>query len=94
MRGLLIVMTGGRTNEATETLTKPKQEELQMTTFDEVRVREYYATWSTGDPDKVIEFFANEAVFEDLAFEAKFEGLDAIRSFAVLTYNGVPTVGA
>lgn len=61
-----------------------------MTTFDERRLHEYYATWSAGDPDKVIEFFADGAVFEDLAFEAKFEGLEAIRSFAVLTYNGVP----
>ena len=61
-----------------------------MTTFDEERVREYYAIWKTGNPDKVIEFFASGAVFEDLAFDAKFEGLDAIRSFAVLTYNGVP----
>jgi len=67
-----------------------KQEELKMTTFDEKRLRAYYATWSTGDPDKVIEFFANGAVFEDLASDAKFEGRDAIRPFAVLTYNGGP----
>ncbi|MCV6638892.1 ester cyclase [Candidatus Albibeggiatoa sp. nov. NOAA] len=51
---------------------------------------QYYASWSTGNPDNVIQFFTQDAVFEDLAFEAKFVGLDAIRSFAVLTYSGVP----
>ena len=61
-----------------------------MTTFDEQRLRDYYAAWTAGEPDKVMEFFADGAIFEDLAFEAKFEGLDAIRSFVDLTYNGIP----
>ena len=61
-----------------------------MTTFDEERLRADYTTWSAGDPDRVVEFFADGAVFEDLAFDAKFEGLDAIRSFVDLTYTGVP----
>ena len=56
----------------------------------EKRLRDYYAIWATGDPDKVVEFFAEGAVFEDLAFDAKLEGREAIRSFAVLTFNGVP----
>ena len=56
-----------------------------MTKADRSGVREYYATWSAGDPDKIVEFFADEAVFEDLAFDAKFEGPDAIRSFVDLT---------
>ena len=50
----------------------------------------YYEAWGTGDPDKVLAFFSDESVFEDLAFEARFEGAEAIRSFAVMTYAGVP----
>ena len=61
-----------------------------MVIFDEKRLRDYYTAWTEIEPEKVIAFFANEASFEDLAFEAKFEGLEAIRSFVDLTYSGVP----
>ena len=61
-----------------------------MKTFDEKRVREYYAIWETANPDKITECFAAEAVFEDLAFDVKFEGLEALRSFVDLTYKGIP----
>ena len=53
-------------------------------------LRRYYAAWGTGEPDRVAEFFCDDAVFEDLAFEAKFEGLDGVRTFAAITYGGVP----
>ncbi|WP_353570379.1 ester cyclase [Candidatus Albibeggiatoa sp. nov. BB20] len=53
-------------------------------------LKQYYAAWGTGNPENVIQFFTNNAVFEDLAFGAKFVGIDEIRSFVVLTYSGVP----
>ncbi|MFK7896137.1 MAG: ester cyclase [Myxococcota bacterium] len=53
-------------------------------------IRDYYAAWGTGDPNQVLRFFSENASFEDLAFEARFEGLDQIRSFAELTYSGAP----
>ena len=53
-------------------------------------LEQYYAAWGTGNPDNVIQFFTQDATFEDLAFDAKFIGIDVIRSFAVLTYSGVP----
>lgn len=53
-------------------------------------LRRYYAAWSTQDADAVMQFFRPDSVFEDLAFEAKFEGIDQIRSFVDLTYAGVP----
>ena len=56
----------------------------------EKMLREYYASWATGDPDKVAAFFKDTSVFEDLAFEAKFEGREGVRSFAKLTYSGAP----
>ena len=53
-------------------------------------LRAYYAAWSTGDPDAVAAFFTEDAVFEDRAFEARFEGRDGVRTFAKITYRGVP----
>ncbi|MEO1130271.1 MAG: ester cyclase [Planctomycetota bacterium] len=50
----------------------------------------YYAAWCSGDPDAVAAFFENDAVFEDLAFGARFEGLDGVRTFAQITFAGVP----
>lgn len=56
----------------------------------ENRLREYYAAWSRQDADGVLGFFDRDATFEDLAFAAKLEGLDQIRSFVELTYAGAP----
>jgi steroid delta-isomerase-like uncharacterized protein len=53
-------------------------------------LRRYYTAWGTGDPDAVVRFFTEDAVFEDLAFAARFDGAGAIRQFAVITYAGVP----
>ena len=51
---------------------------------------DYYAAWCTGDPDQIVRFFAADAVFEDLAFGARFEGHDGVRTFARITYEGAP----
>ena len=56
----------------------------------ETYLRDYYASWASGDPDRVAAFFAESATFEDLAFEAVFEGPEGVREFARLTYGGVP----
>jgi len=50
----------------------------------------YYAAWSKPAPDEILACFTDDAVFEDLAFEAKFVGKEQIRSFIDLTYAGVP----
>jgi steroid delta-isomerase-like uncharacterized protein len=56
----------------------------------EEMLRRYYAAWGTADPDAVVRFFTEDAVFEDLAFAARFDGAAGIRQFAMLTYSGVP----
>lgn len=56
----------------------------------EQHLREYYASWGTGDPELVSAFFADSSIFEDLAFDAMFKGIDGVRQFATLTYSGVP----
>lgn len=53
-------------------------------------LQRYYESWGRSDPDLVASFFTADGVFEDLAFAAKFEGKDGVRSFVELTYAGVP----
>jgi len=53
-------------------------------------IEKYYDAWSQQDPDRVMDFFLGDSTFEDLAFAAKFEGLEQIRGFVDLTYAGVP----
>ena len=51
---------------------------------------QYYSAWTSGNTNTVLNFFADDAVFEDLGFEAKFKGKEQIKAFAELTYAGVP----
>ena len=53
-------------------------------------IEQYYAAWQPGNADAILAFFTEDAVFEDLAFEARFEGPDQIRAFIDLTYSGIP----
>lgn len=61
-----------------------------MSKQNEERLREYYRAWGGGDPDAVTSFFTEDAIFEDLAFGARFDGRAAIRQFAAITYAGIP----
>ena len=56
----------------------------------ETRLRSYYQAWCDRDLDAIVSCFTPTATFEDLAFAARFEGLDQIRGFAKLTYAGAP----
>ena len=56
----------------------------------ETLLHDYYAAWGTGDTESVLSFFRDDSVFEDLAFVARFEGLEEIRGFIELTYSGSP----
>ena len=53
-------------------------------------LREYYKAWSRQDAAAVMKFFAEDSSFEDLAFAARFEGVEQIRSFVDLTFSGAP----
>jgi steroid delta-isomerase-like uncharacterized protein len=56
----------------------------------ETQLRRCYEAWSRQDAGAVMEFFTDVSSFEDLAFAAKFEGLEQIRSFVDLTFAGSP----
>lgn len=58
--------------------------------MDELQLQAYYASWGTGDPNKVAAFFTDNCVFEDLALEARFEGVVGVIQFAKLTYGAIP----
>ena len=64
-----------------------------MTTADTATadmLRAYYAAWCTTDPDRIAPFFTPDATFEDLAFNAVFEGHDGVRTFAQMTFDAAP----
>ncbi len=50
----------------------------------------YYAAWQPDNADSILANFTEDAMFEDLAFEASFSGHAQIRSFIELTYSGIP----
>ena len=56
----------------------------------EKRLREYYDARSRQDAEAVMGCFTDTSVFEDRAFAARFRGLEQIRSFVDLTFEGAP----
>ena len=53
-------------------------------------IADYYAAWQPDNADELLSYFSERALFEDLAFEARFVGLAEIKSFIELTYSGIP----
>lgn len=50
----------------------------------------YYGAWSRGNPAEIAAYFTEDCVFEDLAFDATFEGRSGVTAFAGITFNGAP----
>ena len=61
-----------------------------MSSQTEDFLRGYYASWAHAKPELVLPHFTETAVFEDLAFAARFEGHAQIESFIQLTFAGAP----
>ncbi len=54
------------------------------------RLNAYYRAWTQHHADALAGFFHERAVFEDLAFNATFEGHEGVRTFAQITFAGAP----
>lgn len=50
----------------------------------------HYTAWSRGDVEGVVACYAEGCVFEDLALEARFDGLPGVRGFAQLVSAAIP----
>ena len=50
------------------------------------------SAWSTHDPDKVISFYTDDAVYEDVAFGEVNHGKTELRKFAAELFEEVPDI--
>jgi steroid delta-isomerase-like uncharacterized protein len=53
-------------------------------------MRDYLAAWNARDADRIAEFFADDAVYEDHGAGAVARGRDAIRAHAAGVHAGFP----
>src|SRR5580765_3619329 len=53
-------------------------------------VQQEFAAWNSHDPDKVVTFFTEDVVYEDVAFGAVNHGSSELRKFAAGFIEAVP----
>jgi len=53
-------------------------------------VEQHMKAWSTGDVEGIVACFTEDCVFEDLALQARFEGHEQLREFAVAVFAALP----
>lgn len=52
--------------------------------------REYLATWSTHDVEKMASFFTDDCVYENLASGQVYRGKDSLKAWAKMTFAMIP----
>jgi steroid delta-isomerase-like uncharacterized protein len=53
-------------------------------------VQGQFAAWNSHDPDKVVSFYTDDVVYEDIAFGLKAQGQEQLRRLAADFFTGVP----
>jgi steroid delta-isomerase-like uncharacterized protein len=53
-------------------------------------VQRQFAAWNSHDPDKVVSFYTDDVVYEDIAFGLKAQGQEQLRRLAADFFTGVP----
>ncbi|MBC8160865.1 MAG: nuclear transport factor 2 family protein [Roseiflexaceae bacterium] len=48
-------------------------------------VRQWAAAWNAHDPERMVTLFTNDGVYEDLAFEARFQGKEGVALWVLIT---------
>jgi steroid delta-isomerase-like uncharacterized protein len=61
-----------------------------MTHDNEGHLHGYAAAWSRHDPDEIITFFTEDAVYEDPSYGVEIQGHAAIREFIVDVLDTMP----
>lgn len=64
----------------------PRDKDIQT----EKMFREYLATWNTHDLDKIVSFFTDDCVYENLAREQTYRGKDELKAWANGAFVGIP----
>jgi steroid delta-isomerase-like uncharacterized protein len=53
-------------------------------------VKQAFAAWSAHDPDKLVSFYTDDVVYEDVAYGAVNHGAAELRKFAAEFFEAVP----
>jgi steroid delta-isomerase-like uncharacterized protein len=53
-------------------------------------MRQAFAAWSSHDPDKVVSFYTDDIVYEDVAYGVVNHGRSELRKFAADFFEAVP----
>jgi len=64
----------------------PKEKDLQS----EKMIREYLETWNTHDLDKMVSFFTDDCVYENLARGQTYRGKEEIKAWAKMSFDAIP----
>ena len=52
--------------------------------------REYAATWSTHDVDKMLSYFTDDCVYENFARRTTYHGKDEVKAWAKASFEAIP----
>ena len=52
--------------------------------------KDYCAMWSTHDLDKIVSFFADSCVYENLAREQTYRGKEGVKAYAKACFDAIP----
>jgi len=61
-----------------------------MTAPDLQLLNEWAAAWSSHDPGRVLAFFTDDCVYEDVPFGVVIHGKEELRAFATAAFDAVP----
>ena len=64
----------------------PRNKDIQT----EKIFREYLATWNTHDLDKMVSFFTDDCVYENLARGQTYRGKDELKAWAKASFGAIP----
>ncbi len=64
----------------------PRDKDIQT----EKMFREYLATWNTHDLDKMVSYFRDDCVYENMARGQTYRGKDEIKAWAKMSFDAIP----
>jgi steroid delta-isomerase-like uncharacterized protein len=64
----------------------PREKDIQT----EKMFREYVATWNTHDLDKMVTFFRDDCVYENLPRGQTYHGKDQLKGWAKMSFDAIP----
>ena len=64
----------------------PRDKDIQT----EKMFREYLAAWNTHDLDKIVSFFTDDCVYENLARGQTYRGKDELKAWATMSFDAIP----